>query len=146
MLSACRHILRLPGWELDIILQTQLASFPVNWNLGKSGLPVNYMYWPWFNVLHGHALTDLNGHFFLQNSSIWAIQYFAWLWPDLPCLNIPEQGWKSVKEWGGYSFDCFHIWPWKSAHVLLIATDALKPTTEQTLRKNRATSSFQVKA
>ena len=63
MLSACRHIFRLPEWELDIILQTQLTSFPANWNLGKSGLPVN---WPWFNALHGHALTDLNGHFYAK--------------------------------------------------------------------------------
>ena len=145
MLSACRHILRLPGWELDIILQTQLASFTVNWNLGQSGLPVNYMYWPWFNVLHGHALTDLNGHFFLQNSSIWAILYFAWLWLDLPCLNTPGV---EVRQRVGWAL--FWLFPHlttKECPCLVYSNRCPQVKyTEQTIRKNRATSSFQVKA
>ena len=30
-----------PEWELDVVVQVQLASFPANWNLGNLALLVN---------------------------------------------------------------------------------------------------------
>ena len=39
--SPRRHVLKPQEWELDVVLRTQLASFPVTWNLGNSVLPVD---------------------------------------------------------------------------------------------------------
>ena len=52
-----------PEWELDFVLQVQLAIFPANWNLVNSALPVN-TYWVWFNAriaMRGHSLIDPSG-------------------------------------------------------------------------------------
>ena len=43
MPNARRHVLKPQEWELDVVLRTQLASFPTTWNLGNSVLLVDHI-------------------------------------------------------------------------------------------------------
>jgi len=64
LFSAHEHILTPQTaleWELDVILRTQLTSFPANWNLGNSVLPVTTYLFGLMHTLHcKYRLIDLS--------------------------------------------------------------------------------------